>query len=163
MVIPGRGLFIPPKRPPKWDPSLFPGCHPWQGPFFHPKRPLNCTFGPTLGALWAVLRLLWLLWGDLGLPVVPLGRLGLPWDPGQHLDEQVGRISKACRQNIASWNLPGGPGGPGEVVSRSAVRSPTSTHAGGQDDMSFTNSLKPWCTLVYSVVYHGEPWYTIVY
>ena len=46
------GLFISPKRPLKWDPSLFPGCHPWQGPFFHPKRPLKCTFGPTLGALW---------------------------------------------------------------------------------------------------------------
>ncbi len=28
------------------------------------------------------------------------------------------------------------------MVARSAVRSPTSTRAGGQDDVSFTNSLK---------------------
>ena len=92
------------------------------------------SFGVTLGSLW--LPLGW-PWAPLAVLWVPLGRLGLPWDPGQHLDEQEGRISAACQQNMASWNLPGGPGGssrpggPGEVVSRIAVMSPTSTRAGG--------------------------------
>ena len=33
-----------------------------------------------------------------------------------------------------------------EVVSKTVARSPPSTHAGGQDDGSYTNSLK-WCHL----------------
>ena len=93
--------------------------------------------------------------GSLGRP---LGQSGTPWTAlGRLLDfvenwtslsEQMGRISAACAQNIASRNSPGDPGDPpdpgdpGEVVARSAVRSPTSTRAGGQDDVSFTNSLK---------------------
>ena len=34
------------------------------------------------------------------------------------------------------------PGGPGEVVSRPATRTPHPTRTGGQDDGSYTNSLK---------------------
>ncbi len=34
------------------------------------------------------------------------------------------------------------PGGAGEVVSRPATRTPHPTRAGGQDDGSYTNSLK---------------------
>ena len=55
---------------------------------------------------------------------------------------------RAGAQNLASWNSPadpggpGGPGGPGEVVSWSATQTPLSTRAGGQDDVSSTNSLK---------------------
>ena len=82
-------------------------------------------------ALGSLGELLWLLWGDLGLPVAPfgvalgslggaLGPFGTPWaalGPSgldlRHLDEHMGRISAACHQNMASWNLPGGPGGPG--------------------------------------------------
>ncbi len=76
-------------------------------------------------------------------------------------------VCDACRQNQASWNLPGGPGGPGdpaEVVARSAVRSPTSTRAGGQDDVSFTNSLKLYYTILYyTILYYTILYYTILY
>ena len=117
--------------------SLFAGGHPWQGPFVSPKKTPKMGSKPIswlsslAGAFFSPQKTpkmhLWtdfvVTLGSLGLPVIPFGRLGLPWDPGQHLDEQVGRISAACRQNLASWNLPGGPGGPcgpgspGEVVS----------------------------------------------
>ena len=36
-----------------------------------------------------------------------------------------------------------GEAGEAEVVSKTVARSPPSTHAGGQDDGSYTNSLKP--------------------
>ena len=77
VVIPGRGLFIPPKKTPKMGSKPISWLSSLAGAPFHPKRPLNCTFGPTLGALWAVLGSffdsfgvtlgsLWSLWGALG-------------------------------------------------------------------------------------------------
>ena len=50
--------------------------------------------------------------------------------------------SRNCIQKSSFWNLPAGPAGPSEVVSWSAARTLPSTRAGGQDDVSFTNSLK---------------------
>ena len=53
--------------------------------------------------------------------------------------------SRNCIHNLAFWNLhsgPAGPAGPPEVVAWSAARTLPSTRAGGQDDVSFTNSLK---------------------
>ena len=46
---------------------------------------------------------------------------------------------------VAFWpflELVTGDGGEGEVVARGAARSPPPTRAGGQDDGSYTNSLK---------------------
>ena len=55
--------------------------------------------------------------------------------------------------------------GTGEVVSRTAAQTPPPTRAGGQDDGSYTNSLKlllgPHATAVW--VYLGLPGYTQVY
>ena len=81
-------------------------------------------FGVPLGSLWLALGC---PWAPLAVLWVPLGRLELPWD------------------NIASGTTCRRARGPDlrslstKVVSRSAVRSPT---AGGQDDVSLTNSLK---------------------
>ncbi len=121
---------------------------PWS-PLWPSQAPLGCplaAFGRPLGPLWANFGRLSLLWGALGLP---LGCLGSLWGALG----QLGRLRgphrrpmalkyRAWRQNQASGNLPADPADPGEVVARSAVRSPTSTRAGGQDDVSFTNSLK---------------------
>ena len=78
VVIPGRGLFFRPKDPLKCDPSIFPGCHPWQGPFFFPKRPLKYTFGPTLSTLGSILLPLGSIWVPLGCNWGPWGLFGLP-------------------------------------------------------------------------------------
>jgi len=42
------------------------------------------------------------------------------------------------------------PAGPAEVVASSVVRSPTSTRAGGQDDVSFTKSLQPFHVMCFA-------------
>ena len=82
-----------------------------------------------------------------------LRRLGLSWHifwawpwPGRDwiVWGIVGTLKyRKYQDNLAVWNLlgaPADPAGPAEVVARSAVRSPTS-HA-GQEDVSYTNSLK---------------------
>ena len=66
-----------------------------------------------------------------------------PWAPSRKPQSQF--FDRRLQRNGGVWNLPGGPADPAdpaEVVARSAVRSPTSTRARGQDDVSFTNSLK---------------------
>ena len=96
-VVPGRGLFIPPKRRLKWDPSLFPGCHPWQGFFFHHKRPLKCTFGPTLGALWLSVA----LGPSRGVPSRFVDRrLQRNWGSGTH--PRIPRIPRIPRKWVRS-------------------------------------------------------------
>jgi len=50
--------------------------------------------------------------------------------------------SRNCSHKSSLGNLPTGPAGPAEVVSWSATRTSPSTRAGGQDDVSFTNSFK---------------------
>ena len=56
------------------------------------------------------------------------------------------KVHGKTQQHLAFVNSPANPADPAdpaEVVSRSALRSPTPLHrAGGQDDVSFTNSLK---------------------
>ena len=49
----------------------------------------------------------------------------------------------ACAQNLANWNSPAPPALLPIQVSSTAARSLPSTRAGGQDDGSLTNSLKP--------------------
>ena len=44
-----------------------------------------------------------------------------------------------------------------EMVSRMLARSPPSTHAGGQDDGSYTNSLKLHDIRVYSATFQDRP------
>ena len=116
--------------------------------------PLGCPwtpFGPpwaSLGCLGARSGSLWLPWGCLWAPLwLPWGRLGVPWRtavppelpggvPG-HPSACQGRSSTAtAHKNKPARICPRIPGGPGEVAARSAVRSPTSTRAGGQDDVS---------------------------
>ena len=100
------------------------------------------ALGLPLGVLWAPLDL-------FGLPLGPRWlSLGSPWATfaillkiGRPLPWNVTN-SRNCHQKSASVYLPGGPGGPAEVVSWSAARTLPSTRAGGQDDVSYTNSLK---------------------
>ena len=46
---------------------------------------------------------------------------------------------------------PAEPGGVTEVVSRPATRTPHPTRTGGQDDGSYTNSLKSWIFVIFVV------------
>ena len=75
-------------------------------------------FGSLLGALGLLLGGLGLLWDALGLPwdaLGPLlGALELPWGSRGGLRKKMWLKYRACAQDLASGNLPGGPGGPGE-------------------------------------------------
>ena len=99
--------------------------------------------GLPLAILWAHLAGLWNHFGALWEPVISLG----PGPPLQ-TSSSMFTVCDACAQNQASWNTPpepresAGATGTGEVVSRTAARSPPPTRAGGQDDGSYTNSLK---------------------
>ena len=69
-----------------------------------------------------------------------------------HFSEQMVPKCRKGHQKSASRNSPGCsrlfpavPGIPGYVVSGSARQTYTSTRAGGQDDGSYTNSLKQTC------------------
>ena len=103
------------------------------GPFGLPS-----LFGVPFGSLWGASP-------RFGVPRLPLECLVAIWGPHRR---SMALKYRACTQNQASQNSlvgltdPAGPAVPAEVVARSVVRSPTSTHAGGQDDVSFTNSLK---------------------
>ena len=132
-VLPAGAFFLEKARPWNfgacicWILSIFadfrvPPTIPWsmclpQGLFFSQKtRPWN--FGACL---------LWILWILLKI--------------GRPLPRNVSN-SRNCSHKSAFWNLHSGPGGPTEVVAWSAARTLPSTRAGGQDDVSFTNSLK---------------------
>ena len=80
-------------------------------------------------------------WVPLGLHLVPTGpssgaRLGAKPRFGDLASSEVrsGRTRSAFWEFVAAES---------EVVSRRAARSPPPTRAGGQDDGSYTNSLKP--------------------
>ena len=62
-----------------------------------------------------------------------------------------------------SRGKPRGAAGAAEVVSRTAARSPPPTRAGGQDDGSYTNSLKLYYILSYLILSYNILYYTIVY
>ena len=73
-----------------------------------------------------------------------MGRLGLP---PSNFKLNVHRLRCLCTKSSLLEHAAGATGatgatGTGEVVSRTAARSPPPTRAGGQDDGSYTNSLK---------------------
>ena len=72
---------------------------------------------------------------------IPLGRLGLP---PSNFKLNVHRLRCLCTESSLLEHATGAAGATGaaEVVSRTAARSPPPTRAGGQDDGSYTNSLK---------------------
>ncbi len=129
------------------------------GPFAGPLAPFGCPWAP-FGSLWGALGLplapsgvalapfglpLGSLWGALGSLWVPLARFGSFGCPWALFGSSMFTVCDACRQNQASWNTPPEPTGAtgaAEVVSRTAAGSPPPTRAGGQDDGSYTNSLK---------------------
>ena len=106
------------------------------------RHPLGCPwapFGRHLGPFRPPLGLLWPSWGSLGAP-------GSIWAPSS---EQMLLKYRACAQNQASRlprNPRNSPWNPRNSAELSGVRNcrsdPTSTRAGGQDDVSYTNSLK---------------------
>ena len=100
-------------------------------------------FGPTLGSFGRPLESLWRSLGARGLP---LGRLGSPSNLKLNV-HRLGslRIESSLLEHAAEAAEAAGAAGATEtteVVSRTAARSPPPTRAGGQDDGSYTNSLK---------------------
>ena len=91
---------------------------------------------------WGVLELPWGCFGDdFGL-FWASSEKNSPWDPHR---KPMALKYCACAQKQASWNLPAGPGGPVQIRRngpQTTVQTLRSTRAGGQDDVSFTNSLK---------------------
>jgi hypothetical protein len=103
-------------------------------PFASLWLPLGCPWAPiwcpraALGSPWASLER---PWAPLGCPWAPLechwAPLGCPWAfsgrpwvslgiPGR-LRKKMCLKYRACAQDLASGNLPGGPAGPAEIVS----------------------------------------------
>ena len=92
-------------------------------------------FGVPLGSLWGGLGSLWVSLARFGCPWLPLGALGLLWELNVH------RLRCLCTKSSLLEHAAGATGAT-EVVSRTAAQSPPPTRAGGQDDGSYTNSLK---------------------
>ena len=91
---------------------------------------LGAAFGPfwdALGRPWAPFGF---LWAASGSPV-----------PGEVASSKVPRIAIRSAFLELAAGTTGATGVP-EVVSRTVAWSPPPTHAGGQDDGSYTNSLK---------------------
>ena len=98
-------------------------------------------FGRPLGSLWADFRLLWLLWGDLGLPLGALGvalePIGLPRArplPGRNSSGfRGGRVPFRFDETTVRYTEPDptDPLDPAEVVAASKPRTLPSTRAGG--------------------------------
>ncbi len=120
--------------------------------------PFN-PFGLHLAVLWAPFGPFASLWGALGLPLAvlwahlaglwsrfgalwePVGSLGPPWAPPSNFKLNVHRLRCLSTKSSLLEHATGAVG-TSEVVSRTAARSPPPTRAGGQDDGSYTNSLK---------------------
>ena len=116
-----------------------PSGTPW-APF---GRPWTC-FDLPLGCLGA----------PLGSVCLPLGSLGVPCgcfpeilETGDLVSYEVTRI--AIRSAVLE--LTTGATGATEVVSGTAAQTLASTHAGGQDDGSYTNSPKLYNILIYNI------------
>ena len=114
------------------------------GPLGHIGVPWG-RLGEPLGALG---RLLGCLLGPLGPPWGALGCLGAPF--GDPWDAYINKklifsnpprlpTKSSLREHAAGVT---GVTEAAEMVSRTVARTPPSTHAGGQDDGSYTNSLK---------------------
>lgn len=87
----------------------------------------------------------WPSWGALGCLGPPSGLFQNYMPKGAELIVKHGNIvtfgnSLPDLAGLATLAVPA------VMVSRSAVRTPASTRTGGQDDLSFTNSLKISCT-----------------
>ncbi len=108
-------------------------------------------FGVPLDSLWPSFGLIWPAFGValelFGSPWDPLGRLGpVPsnFKLNVHRLRCLSTKSSLLEHATGAMGATGATGttGTGEVVSRTAARSPPPTRAGGQDDGSYTNSLK---------------------
>ena len=107
----------------------------------HPWDPI----GTLLGRLWVP-------FGHLGTPLGSMWSALGPRGPfGSPIERQAGSGDLAsafvCKVTVRSAFLAleageTGETGETEVVSKTAARTPLPTHAGGQDDGSYTNSLK---------------------
>ncbi len=122
------------------------GCH-WP-----PLARLWAPFGShcgTLSSLWPSFGLIWpafgvalalfgSLWDPFGPPWAPLGF------PPSNLKLDVHRLRCLCTESSLLEHAAGAAGATGapEVVPRTAALSPPPTRAGGQDDGSYTHSLK---------------------
>ena len=95
-----------------------------------PEAPRVSQEAPRIsqGAPWSPL-------GSPGLPPFKLQAQCSPFAMPVHKIKPSGTRHRTPRE-------PRGATGDGEVVSRTAARSPPPTRAGGQDDGSYTNSLK---------------------
>ena len=99
------------------------------------------AFGSTLVSLWSS-------WDPFGVHVErlgPRGPFGSPIARQARFGDLVGEF--VCKITIRSAFLEleageTGETGETEVVSKTATLTPLPTHAGGQDDGSYTNSLK---------------------
>ena len=139
-------LYIHPSMHPSiHPPSIHPSIHPStiHSPSIHPSILHPPSFGRPLGSLWSS-------WGSCG---VPLGCLGYLWDP---FGSPVGslwaifwsllQIGRHFPGQVLSSTAPGDRIKPPGILHRipplpgSGVRNrcsdPTSTRAGGQDDVS---------------------------
>ena len=112
--------------------ALF-GC-PWA-----PFGSLWGALGLPLGVIGLPLGRPWLALGALGSVWVPLGSVGSLWELNVH------RLRCLSTKSSLLEHAAGATGAT-ETVSRTAARSPPPTRAGGQDDGSYTNSLKQTCS-----------------
>ena len=85
------------------------------------------------GALWVPVGS---LWAGLGSPPSNL-KLNVHRVRSLHIKSSLLEHPTAAAGAVGATET-------GEVVSRTAARSPPPTRAGGQDDGSYTNSLKLW-------------------
>ena len=95
-------------------------------------------FGPPLGCLGAPLGSLWMPLGGLG---VPCGCFPEILETGDLVSYKVKRIAiRSASLELATGAT--GAAGAAEMVSKTVARTPHPTRAGGQDDASYTSSLK---------------------
>ena len=123
---------------PNWN-QLGPNCD-QLGPDWAQLGPNGVPIGPN----WDPVGPHWVPIGPNWAPLGPIGPYWALLGPGpgcwEVASSQVTRI--AIRS--AFLELVTGATGAAEVVSRTVARTPPPTHAGGQDDGSYTNSLKPF-------------------
>ena len=128
-VLSRRGFFLRKKHTPGFLEHALSGF----GPF-------SSILG-VLGCHWALFGHPWLALGALGSLWVPLGSVGSLWELNVHRLRCLSTKSSLLEHATGAMGAAGAAGAP-EVVSRTAAWSPPPTRAGGQDDGSYTNSLK---------------------
>ena len=98
------------------------------------------------GSNWSRIGSNWLpIWTPFGPQGIPLAPLGPHWEPDRFGD-RFGNLAssqvRCLRIRSAFLELTTGTAGANEVVARGAAQGPPPTRARGQDDGSYTNSLK---------------------